>query len=209
MADRTSSRDPGAGRTRLLDTAEELLDQHGIDGVSMRTITTAAGHKNASAVNYHFGNRIELIYAVLERRHEEVELRRAALLEDLERADTPTPRAALQVAVLPLVERLGDVGGRRYLRLLFQAAVHPEFSDRSPGTYSPTIARTFVHVLPLVAHLTPDRAETRVRVATGMALQAIADRARRIDAADGSTPPLDDTTFTRDLLDAIAAALAA
>jgi hypothetical protein len=108
-----------------------------------------------------------------------------------------------------MVERLGDAPGRRYLRLLFQSAVHPELSDRSPLEYSPTIARTLVHVLPLVAHLPPDRAETRLRVATGMALQAIADRARRLDAPDGSTPPLDDATFTTDLLDAIAAALAA
>jgi AcrR family transcriptional regulator len=209
VADRTSSRDPGTGRTRLLDTAEELLDQHGIDGVSMRTVTTAAGHKNASAVNYHFGNRVELIHAVLDRRHEQIEARRATLLDELERDGTPTPRAAIEAAILPMVERLGDAPGRRYIRLLFQAAVHPEFSDRSPLTYSPTLARTLVHVRPLVAHLPGDRAETRLRIATGMALQAIADRARRLDAPDGSTPPLDDTTFTDDLLDAIAAALAA
>ena len=115
------------GRTRLLDTAEELLDRHGIDGVSVRTVTKAAGHRNSSAVNYHFGNREQLVAAVLQRRQVIVEERRSALLDELEGAGTLDARAAVDAAVRPLADMLDCPEGRCYLRLLHQAANHPDY----------------------------------------------------------------------------------
>ena len=91
----SAGRGHSEGRTRLLDTAEELLDRHGIDGVSIRTVTKASGHRNSSAVNYHFGTREQLIAAVLERRQVTIEARRAALLaEIIEKIALPVHGAA-------------------------------------------------------------------------------------------------------------------
>ena len=44
-------------RERLLLTAEKLLGERGINGVSLREITREAGQRNASALHYHFGSR--------------------------------------------------------------------------------------------------------------------------------------------------------
>ena len=49
----------------LILSALELFAEHGIDAVSMRTINNAAGTKNASAVHYHFGNKVGIIEAII------------------------------------------------------------------------------------------------------------------------------------------------
>src|SRR5262245_22442952 len=61
------------GRTKLLDTAERLFAERGITGVSLREITEAAGQRNASVVQYHFGSRAGLVAAVLDRHMEPVD----------------------------------------------------------------------------------------------------------------------------------------
>jgi AcrR family transcriptional regulator len=197
------------GRTRLLDTAERLLDQHGIDGVSLRAVTLAAGHRNASAVNYHFGNREQLVAAVLERRRAGLEESRQARLDALEANGPVAPLDALRAAVEPLSDLLEELTGRRYLRLLFQAVHHPAFYGRAVDTYSPSIARTGVHLLPLVAHLPPERRMPRLRLGMNLALLALANQARLLDTDPPPHPVLDRTTFTGDLVEIIVGALTA
>lgn len=52
-----------ATRQRILDTAVRLFSEHGINGVSLRTITAEAG-VNSAAANYHFGSKKGLLEAV-------------------------------------------------------------------------------------------------------------------------------------------------
>lgn len=52
-------------QTRILDAAEELFMQHGFGGASMRMLTAKAG-VNLAAVNYHFGSKEGLYFAVLQ-----------------------------------------------------------------------------------------------------------------------------------------------
>lgn len=54
--------------TVLLDTAERLFAQKGIENVSIRQIVIASGHGNLSGAHYHFGSREVLIRKLLERR---------------------------------------------------------------------------------------------------------------------------------------------
>lgn len=84
--DRTSSAE------RLIDAAERLVAVHGVDGVSDRSIVAASGHRNNSAIAYHFGDRHGLLDAVWHRRTTLVRQRRIAVLagrepEDLDRAE--------------------------------------------------------------------------------------------------------------------------
>ena len=53
-----------ATREKLLDVAEELFARHGLDAVSVRAILRAAGLRNQSALQYHFGGRENLIAAI-------------------------------------------------------------------------------------------------------------------------------------------------
>jgi AcrR family transcriptional regulator len=48
-------------RTRLREAALELLGRQGIAATSTRAILTAAGLRNPSAINYHFGSKAQLV----------------------------------------------------------------------------------------------------------------------------------------------------
>lgn len=65
----------------MISAAEELFAEWGIDGVSLREITAAAGARNASALNYHFGGRTGLLQALLAKHKPAVESRRHTLLD--------------------------------------------------------------------------------------------------------------------------------
>ena len=57
----------GSGtRERILDAAQELFGERGLEGTSLRAVTAAAG-VNLAAVNYHFGSKEELFRAVIRR----------------------------------------------------------------------------------------------------------------------------------------------
>jgi len=72
-----------ATRVMLLDAAERLFSQHGIEGTSVREIIKAAG-VNLGAVNYHFGTKQRLALEVFARRLEPVNRERIARLDALE-----------------------------------------------------------------------------------------------------------------------------
>lgn len=196
------------GRTRLIDAAEVLLDTAGIDGTSGAAITAAAGHRNAAAVNYHFGNLDQLILAVLERRSGELDAVRHALLDELEAAGPVEPRAAFGAMLDPVAALLEQPEGRRYLRLLNQAANHPRFHDRANWQFATSVERGAAYLAPLVQHLEPERQRHRARNVLGMVLYALAEQARTVDGATGE-PPIDGDVFVADLTDAALAALVA
>lgn len=52
-------------RIALIEAALGAFAEHGINGVSLRTIVARAGQHNQSAIHYHFGNKQGLIAAVL------------------------------------------------------------------------------------------------------------------------------------------------
>jgi AcrR family transcriptional regulator len=118
---------------RLLDTAERLFGEQGVDAVSLRAINAEA-EMNPAAVHYHFGSREALVEAVLERRMSAVMARRAARLDALEAGhETPSARAIAEAVVLPLAELAAETGaaGRRYVLFL----------ERLSGASAPELAR--------------------------------------------------------------------
>jgi AcrR family transcriptional regulator len=50
-------------RDRILDTAERLFAKHGYDGVSLRTLATAA-EAQLGLVHYHFGDKLDVYKAM-------------------------------------------------------------------------------------------------------------------------------------------------
>jgi AcrR family transcriptional regulator len=72
-------------RVALLDAAERLFSQDGIEGTSVREIIKAAG-ANLGAINYHFGTKDRLALEVFARRIEPVNRARVARLDALEAA---------------------------------------------------------------------------------------------------------------------------
>jgi AcrR family transcriptional regulator len=75
--------DHGATRAAILDAAERLFSEHGVEGASVRDIIREAG-VNLGAINYHFGSKERLALEVFARRLEPVNRERIARLDTLE-----------------------------------------------------------------------------------------------------------------------------
>jgi len=129
-----------SARERLLDCAEHLFAEHGLEGVSLRAINAKAGLSPA-ALHYHFGTQQALVEALLERQMPALMERRRRLLNDLDkRRAPPTVREVLGALIRPQVELLaeGGEGGLRYMRLIHRLQadgdLDPQFVlDRWPG----------------------------------------------------------------------------
>src|SRR2546428_5766096 len=93
-------------RTRILDVAEELFGEEGIERVSIRDITDQA-KVNLAAINYHFGSKEDLIVAVFERRVVPVNEARLAALDAVEQAagkKSPKLEAIVEAFIRPALE---------------------------------------------------------------------------------------------------------
>ena len=101
-----------ATREALVETAERLFAEQGIETVSLRDVSKAAGQRNHNAAQYHFGDRAGLVAAVYDHRMRLVNERRHAMLaaaaaEGLD-DDVPTLVAAV---VVPLTDVVAETAG--------------------------------------------------------------------------------------------------
>lgn len=91
---------------RILDIAERLFAEHGVEATSIRDITGAA-KANLGAINYHFGTKQELVAAVVNRRLGPLMERRLALLDEIERKAgdrSPALEALLEAMIRPMID---------------------------------------------------------------------------------------------------------
>lgn len=113
-------------RERLLDAAARLFAEHGLKRVTVRSICRAA-RANVAAVNYHFGNKVDL-YAEVMRRAIDV-LRETT---DLSRqaAEGRAPEDQLKAYIRVMAERIMDPPAS-------DAWIHPlimrEMADPTPA----------------------------------------------------------------------------
>src|ERR1700687_2488022 len=116
-------------REELMREAERLFGSRGVEAVSLRDIVRAAGHRNESAVQYHFGSKRNLVDAVVAARLQSIEARRLAMLAKIEADGATTNAQRLMAAfVEPLAdEALNAPGGEDYIRFLAQAITRPGF----------------------------------------------------------------------------------
>jgi AcrR family transcriptional regulator len=114
-------RDPRREATRiaLIEKAEALIAEYGVEGVSTRQIGAAIGSANNNVVAYHFGSKEELIRAIYHHRLPAIEARRAELLAKLEHEGRATSLDGLVEALWrPLYEQRGEDGKHSYAAFL-------------------------------------------------------------------------------------------
>lgn len=107
-----------ATREHLMDVAEELMAERGVDAVELNDIRIAAGQRNRSVVNYHFGDRAGLVRAIRQRHGERIDDERNRILDDLEANGAVTVRALVKAYVQPLGRCLHTSSGRNYVIIL-------------------------------------------------------------------------------------------
>lgn len=139
-------------RQRLLDAAERLFADRGLDSVSVRDITEAA-EANTAAIHYHFGSKQDLIAATLERRAGVIGARRAELLDELATRTGLELREVLRALVLPTAElATGSEGGRNYVAFVAALDGHAELIPILIDLFDPYTER----YLDVLVRVTPD-----------------------------------------------------
>lgn len=204
----SSTRD---SRERLLDTAEQLMAERGVDAVSLREINTAAGQRNASGLQYHFGNRNGLVAALVERHMHEIDEQRNRLVDALEASGrTGDVHAMVGALVTPLAGRLTTASGRRYLRIIHELADRhlPAGDDLAPAELNRSLRRSVRHLDAAIDELPPRLRAERSAQITSFLLQALADQARRDDVRNAKRRLRDDA-FAANLIDVLVAVLTA
>jgi len=98
---------PDETRQRIIEAAEKLFALRGIEAVSIRDITKAAG-VNLAAINYHFRTKFGLTGEVFKHCIGPMNARRLELLDEVEKkagAKPPALEAVLEAMIRPCVER--------------------------------------------------------------------------------------------------------
>ncbi len=161
-------------RTRMIDAAERLAAEQGLAATSMREIQAAAGQRNKSAAQYHFGSKAGLVEAVVARRMGTVGARRRALLEQCD--PEPDRRALVEALVVPLAEHV-TVGPRPsyWARFLLQAAYDPAFARTVQSSFE---GATFREVRDAIVdgldHLPVELRNRRFEHAIGLVVNSLA-----------------------------------
>jgi len=108
-----------ATRAALIEAAESLFAEAGVEAVSTRQIGAAIGSSNTNVVAYHFGSKQALIREVYRYRLPAIDRRRGELLgEALRDGRAGDPRTLVRVFFLPLFEQTDGQGRHSYVRFL-------------------------------------------------------------------------------------------
>jgi AcrR family transcriptional regulator len=191
-------------KEQIVCAAERLFARHGIDGVSMREIGTAAGNANKSAVQYHFGSKDQLIQAIFEYRLPRLHERRRLLAALLEPADL---RGWVECHVQAVLEQ-SEMADSWYMS--FIAMLHEYGRFDLTARMSPEL-RAAASAVPqqlcsLLEHL-PEPLRSR-RVHTAMVLM-VHVAASREHASAAALPVLPFAVELADLVDGMTGFLAA
>jgi AcrR family transcriptional regulator len=197
------------GRDRILDAAERLMAARGIRGVSLREINAAAAQRNASGVQYHFGNRAGLVAAVIQRHMQRADAARNTLIDTLEAHGRTAPADVFAAIVAPLADALVTASGRAYLQLLDQMMDRPEIAALDVGSgLNRSLDRAGRLLAGALRHLPAALRAPRRQLCTAFLLRSLADRARAIESATAQ-PDLNQDAFIANLVDVLVAVLTA
>ena len=170
-------------KTAMIEIAEKLIGERGLDRVSMRDVATAAGQRNNSAVQYHFGSRDGLIVQVLRRRLAELDADRQRRLAEIDErglgADLPS---LVRVLFEPIVELLRASPEATYYARFLQR-VGPVMAPGAPEVQLRTATDdVVVRLITVLSHLPRRVAFERIDLVTQMFTGALAVYEDRRDA---------------------------
>jgi AcrR family transcriptional regulator len=206
--------DAGSTRDKLLDAAARLFAERGIDNVSIAEIVRSAGQRNASAVQYHFGTRDEVLREVLARHVPAIAERRSELLERARARGSEDVRSAAEAIVRPITE-FAQRGWRERAYLQIGSELTGALDRTTPqirelmtqtaGFEAWALMRDRCPTVP------PDLWQERQDICIVFIGRAAADRARHLDgrSEQGEHPVLSDDRFVDNLIEMVIGAMTA
>jgi AcrR family transcriptional regulator len=193
-------------RARLLRAAERLFAEKGIANTSTRDILRAAGQRNESALQYHFGGREALIEALWADRGGQVNAEREALATEMKQSGGELAvRQLCEIALLPAVHLARrDPDFFEFLKVVGQVAFMPrERIQETYERYELGSVPALVESIRGSVDLPPRLLERRLELMSRFAMLALAQRAGANESFEGNDAEL----FVQSVLDAMAAML--
>ncbi|MDR7304100.1 TetR/AcrR family transcriptional regulator [Haloactinomyces albus] len=185
-------------RERLILTAERLFAERGIGEVSLREVGAAAGQRNTSAAQYHFGNKDSLIAAILDHRMRVINDRRLRRLATMQaEGRSGELRSLLEACIFPLAGSTSESGGH-YARFLSQCFADPHFRTSLDWESATSLRLVWAGIRRCLAHLPESVVQARLRMLEHIVLPTLADHEKIGDVADADNP----APWTIDLIDA-------
>lgn len=156
----------------LAKMAETIMSREGVRHTPLRRIAQAAEQKNESVMQYHFGNRENLIAAVLDLTTGQVDALRREMIEEFRKVTGGAPLSARQIVhamIQPVTCILSAREGQsHYVRFIGQISMDEEmwarFRHRLHGETMPLCRDAYAELVP---HLPADLVHQRF----GLALQ--------------------------------------
>lgn len=177
-----------ATRESILVTAERLFAEHGVQVVSNRHISEAAGQGNNAAVNYHFGTKVDLVRAIVRRHSERIERLRAELVDTIE--GDGDLRDWVACLVRPTTTYLRELGAPTWFAR-FSAQIMTDPALRAiiveESLSSPTLVRAVEGWNRSLDGLPPDVRAERGDMARQLMIHMTAERERAL--AEGTATP--------------------
>jgi len=191
-------------KERILDAAEELFASEGYDATSLRAVTRTA-EVNLAAVHYHFGNKVQLFQAVVERRVGHVNRERLRLLDQLESGAEGPPAAEeiLHAFLAPALRLAGnpDEGHARFMRVIGRVvATTGEHLQVIRPVFQPVMERFSPALERALPHLDPTDVQWRLHFLLGSMAMHMVDPQRIRIASGGRCDSEDPEQALRQLV---------
>jgi len=172
-------------KTHLLDVAEHLFAEHGIDATSLRKITSRA-NVNLAAVHYHFGSKEGLVQAIFARRLDPLNADRLRRLNASETAagDTPPPVEDLVEAFIdPALKRLRKRESKHFMKLMGRIYSDPSEMHEVIHTRFLEVGRRFITAFGrALPHLPHEELVSRFKFLVGAMVMVLVDPLSRENA---------------------------
>ena len=184
----------GETRSRLLRAAAHLFARVGIDAVKNHDIHALAGQRNESAIHYHFGNRANLLTAIIE------EAPPPGIYSRPQGGPMPTSlEGFLEALACNLAIGLETPGGRDWLRIVSQLmGRYPKLSVASVLASGPPYVVAVLQTL--LPELSPEVVERRTMIVLQFMTAQFAERAKNLDDGGGSAVPAHEGEFLEELV---------
>lgn len=198
-------------RDRLLEQGALLFARHGVDGVTARQLHEAAGARNESALQYHFGSKEGLALEILRRHLDAVEQRRARLVAAIAAEGRERDlRTLVHALAAPMAADLETDAGRAHLRLVANLD-HPSLAYRAPFrlTDAPAGAAVARWLREALAALPEPVLVERLAALREQLIGLMGRRAQMLDDRPAGRRVASTGVFLHNLVDVLVAGLAA
>lgn len=191
-------------RQRLIEAAEQLFADRGWNGVSIRTIANAAD-VSLAALNYHFGEKENLLAEIFAARARPIAEERMRLLQQVNATPSATLEDVIEAFLRPALTKGAE--NRVFARLRARLATEPEaFSRRILSDAFDLSSRLCIEGLhQRLPGLSEDALYWRFHFLMGTMVYTMADSGRIQSLTDGSCDPGDVEQALRHIVPFLAA----